>query len=209
MPDMRVNRYYLLALAVSLAALFSVRLYLEADDPELAERVLVVGFCAVLFTLGILAWRGARKSGFDAVAAETERLRRSGMLDSRSHRISRAFHVAESAVEGPHYFLEIEDGRVLYLAGQYLYQEDGEGLFPAARITIVRHKKHGYVVDLVCDGGHVALAADLPAAPRAWEPYADGDMLDTPFDELLADCGLAAQKDGSDMTADTNKTAGS
>ena len=192
---MRVNRSYLLALAVSLAALFSLRFYLEKDDPELAERVLVFGFCAVLFILGILAWRGARKSGFDAVAAEMERLRRAGLLNTRSHQVARAFRIAESAVEGPHYFLELKDGHVLYLAGQYLYQEDGEGLFPAEHVTIVRHKEHGYVVDLVCDGGRVELAVDLPAAPYAWEPYADGDVLDIPFDELLADCISPAPAD--------------
>lgn len=193
---MRVNRYYLLALAVSLAALFSLRLYLEAEEPELAEHILVVGFCAVLFILGILAWRGARKSGFEAVAAETKRLRRAGLLDSRSHRVGRALRIAESAVEGPHYLLEIEDGRVLYLAGQYLYQEDGEGLFPAERVTIVRHKEHGYVVELVCEGDRVELAADLPASPHVWEPYADGDLPDIAFDELLAACASTAHVDG-------------
>ncbi len=191
---MRVNRCYLLALAVILAVLFALRLYLAPEYPELAERILVVGFCATLFVLGLLAWRGARQSGFDAVAAETERLRRAGLLDSRTYRIRRAFRIAESAVEGPHYFLETDESRVLYLAGQYLYQEDEDGLFPAAEITVVRHREHGYVVDLVCDGERVALNADLNATPAAWQSFADGDILETPFDKLLATCGQAAEE---------------
>lgn len=188
---LRVNRSYLLALGVILALLFSIRLYLADQNPELGERILVVGFCAALFLLGLLAWRGARKSGFDAVAAETERLRNAGLLLTCSYTVRRAFRIAESAVEGPHYFLEMQDGRVLYLAGQYLYQEDSDELFPASEITLVRHREHNYVVDLICDGRHIPLEDDLPACASAWEGREDGQWLETTFDDQLAACRRA------------------
>lgn len=185
---LRVNRCYLLALGAILAVLFATRLYLADTNPELGERILVVGFCATLFVLGLLAWRGARKSGFDAVAAETERLKNAGLLLSQPYVVQRAFRIAESAVEGPHYFLETDDGRVLYLAGQYLYQEDDNELFPTPAFTIVRHADHGYVVDLVCEGERLSLEADLPACPQSWDGLEDGQWLRGSFDELLAAC---------------------
>lgn len=195
---LRVNRSYLLALGVILAALFTVRIYLADTQPELGERILVVGFCAALFVLGLLAWRGARQSGYDAVAAETERLRNAGQLVTQPYAIRRAFRIAESAVEGPHYFLETNDGRVLYLAGQYLYQEDGAELFPSPSIILERHAEHGYVVDLVCEGERLPLEADLPAAPRAWEGLEDGQWLEGTFDEQLAACRRTHQQSAAE-----------
>ena len=61
----------------------------------------------------------------------------------------RAFGVKEFEDEGLHYFLELTDGRVLVLSGQYLYDyeaisDDSETnrprAFPCSEFTLRRHK---------------------------------------------------------------------
>ncbi|MCL4180209.1 MAG: hypothetical protein KJ072_21010 [Verrucomicrobia bacterium] len=89
-------------------------------------------------------------------------LEQKGLLASESFSARRAFQVEEFEDEGSHYFMELEDGRVLYLNGQYLYDyaeisDDPElkqpRSFPCSRFTVRRHKSEGYVVDIVCEGG--------------------------------------------------------
>ena len=85
-----------------------------------------------------------------------------GMLIIEDFQATRAFEVEESD-EGPHFFLELQDGSVLYLNGQYLdpyvYPEDGDDdsaeeipLFPCTEFTIKRHRQKGWVVELLCHG---------------------------------------------------------
>ena len=82
-------------------------------------------------------------------------LEKLGLLESTTFRATRAFGVEEFEDEGLHYFLELTDGRVLFLSGQYLYDyepisDDPETnqprLFPSTEFTVRRHKKEGYVV---------------------------------------------------------------
>ena len=63
--------------------------------------------------------------------------------------------------EGLHYFIELVDGRVLFLSGQYLYDyepisDDPESnqprSFPCTEFTVRRHKNDGCVVDLLRAG---------------------------------------------------------
>lgn len=85
-----------------------------------------------------------------------------GLLVSTDFRARRAFQVEEYEDEGPHYVLELEDGSVLYLNGQYLYDyeaiEDDDPefhqprRFPCTEFTVRRHRDKGYVVDLDCRG---------------------------------------------------------
>lgn len=49
------------------------------------------------------------------------RLEEKGLLVSSDFQARRAFGVREFDDEGLHYFLELADGRVLFLSGQYLY----------------------------------------------------------------------------------------
>lgn len=74
--------------------------------------------------------------------------------------------------EGLHYFLELADGRVLFMSGQYLYDfepisDDPEmnqpRSFPCSEFTVRRHTKEGYVVDMVCGG--TVLEPEVSAPP--------------------------------------------
>ncbi len=80
-----------------------------------------------------------------------------GLLVSTAYRAGRAFQTEEAEDEGSHYFLELEDGRVLYLTGQYLYNyeplEKGETRrFPCTEFQVRHHKTGGYTMDILCGG---------------------------------------------------------
>ena len=104
-----------------------------------------------------------------------QELERKDLLVPTSYRARRAFQVEEFEDEGSHYFIELEDGKVLYLCGQYLYEyepiDDDPELkqgrrFPCAEFTIRKHREKGFVVDILCGG-----------------PVIGPDMLAPPFSE--------------------------
>jgi hypothetical protein len=121
-----------------------------------------------------------------------------GLLVSSDFEARRAFGIAESDDEGLHYFLELGDGRVLYLTGQYLYDyepiSDESELnqprrFPCTAFTIRRHKTEGYVLEIVCRG--TVIEPEFIAPPltrrrrRSISPLQDGQILsDRPYDGL-------------------------
>ncbi len=169
--------------------------------------VIGVGFGFLLLVLSIAAlvlfnpwW--ANPLGRMTPEELLRRLEDEELLVSSDFRARRAFSVAEADEEGLHYFLELVDGRVLYLSGQYLHDyepiADGpEGnqprRFPCTDFTVRRHKIQRYVVDLVCRGR--VLEPEFIAPPftrRAGHSFGapeDGQVLsDRPYDlmqELL------------------------
>jgi hypothetical protein len=109
-----------------------------------------------------------------------------GLLTSESFKAKRAFQVEEFEDEGSHYFLELENGSVLFMTGQYLYeyeplQKRGEVLrsrrFPNTEFTVQRHKDKKYVIDIVCKG--------LPIEPEVVAPPFDDN--DFKFDRFPED----------------------
>lgn len=91
----------------------------------------------------------------------TKKLEEEGLLAAQDFEVRRAFEIREFEDEGMHYMLELTDGSVLYLNGQYLYEyeliEDDPEFnqprrFPCTSFTIRRHAEDGYVVDIICRG---------------------------------------------------------
>jgi hypothetical protein len=105
---------------------------------------------------------GARPSfGGQSQNDYVQDLERKGLLVSTGYRARRAFQVEEFEDEGSHYFIELEDGAVLYLCGQYLYEYEPidddpelkqERRFPCSEFTVRRNRKKGFVVDILCGG---------------------------------------------------------
>jgi hypothetical protein len=94
-----------------------------------------------------------------------------GLLVSETFQATRAFQVEEFEDEGSHYFIELADGTVLYLNGQYLYDyeqiTDEPALnrsrrFPCSRFTVRRHKTAGYVVEIACAGDVLQPECEAP-----------------------------------------------
>lgn len=183
---MRANRLYIAVLFASVAVLAVVYAAFREKCSEMAETVLVLGFCSTLFSLGFLAWRGAGRAGIRAWERELDRLRKQNLLRQDTYFVTRAFRLAEQDAEGPCYFLELKDRRVLCLFGQYLYAENERGNFPSDEITVLRHAERGDVLDLICGEQRVPLSADLPVGNKDGR-WKDGEITAVSFDALLAE----------------------
>jgi hypothetical protein len=121
-----------------------------------------------------------------------------GLVVSSDFEARRAFGIEESDDEGLHYFLDLGDGRVLYLTGQYLYDyepiSDEAELnqprrFPCTAFTVRRHKTEGHVVEIVCRGTVIEPEFIAPALTRRGRrsigPLQDGQVLSNrPYDGL-------------------------
>jgi hypothetical protein len=127
-------------------------------------------------------------------------LRNSGLLEEQSFQALRAFEVKEYEDEGRHFFLELADGSILYLNGQYLYDYDATRespevatpeTFPSTEFTIVRHKTEGYVVEILPQGRKLVPEKRFkPDHLRAGREVFDGDIIrDCNYDELFSHRG--------------------
>lgn len=143
-------------------------------------------------------------AGIDAEEAIRE-LDARGLLDLREFRATRAFGVDEFEDEGLHYYVELDDKRVLFLSGQYLYdfepdpKSDRPRSFPCTEFAIRRHKREGYFVSIECRGRVLEPEVIAPPfRPRDWEDEIprDGEVIeDTPY-ERLKDARLDAERRG-------------
>lgn len=133
---------------------------------RLPRPVLGVITSAVLFVLLAAAmWLFNRKPlnllGLKSPEEHLRDLEARGLVESSEFVATRAFEVEETEDEGLHYFLALEDGGVLYLTGQCLYDfveitDDPEfnqpRRFPCTEFTILRHKIDRYILDIRCRG---------------------------------------------------------
>jgi hypothetical protein len=115
----------------------------------------------ILLSLWLFNPRGSDPLGRKTAQEHIRELEQLDLLESTAFRATRAFGVEEFEDEGLHYFLELVDRRVLFLSGQYLYDyepiSDDTDVnqprsFPCTEFTVRRHKRHGYVVELLCGG---------------------------------------------------------
>ncbi len=90
-----------------------------------------------------------------------QELEQQGLLESISYQARRAFQVEEFEDEGSHYYIELENGSVLFLSGQYLYEyEPGDNnkkfsqprYFPCTEFTVLRRLPDRHVIDLLRQG---------------------------------------------------------
>ncbi len=107
-----------------------------------------------------------------------ENLEAQGLVISQDFQAKRAFEVDEFEDEGRSMFIELADGSVLFLTGQYLYdygiEEPGTvdgstGAFPTTEFTIRRHRTQGYVLDIISRGRQ--LKPEFLANPFGPETY--------------------------------------
>ena len=94
------------------------------------------------------------------------------LLTTEKFNPKRAFQVEEFEDEGSHYFVELEDGSVLFLSGQYLYEYEtlkkGKEVmhplrFPNTEFIIRRHSVKSYVIDVLCYGSVIEPEVVAPA----------------------------------------------
>ncbi len=66
-----------------------------------------------------------------------------GYVDCTTYAITDAVAVEEHEDEGPSYYLLLDDGRTLFLSGQYLYEPADEDGFPWAAYAPSPDPSHG------------------------------------------------------------------
>ena len=133
-------------------------------------------------------------------AAEYPRMhepKQHGPMETVEFNANRAFQVHAFEDEGASYFVELSDGRVLHLAGQYLddlaeITDDPENnhpqLFPCARFRVTRRKDTGRVHELEPLSPPFTSDAEFPPftaedLKAGWRP-ADGAILTESYDAL-------------------------
>jgi len=126
----------------------------------------LIGISMPLLMLALIAAAFAlfNSSGSRSLIAQAntvETLEKKGLLVAEAFEAKRAFQLEEFEDEGAHYFIELVNGSVMYLNGQYLYdyepidddaQNNQSRKFPCTNFSVRRHKSEGYVVDIVCSG---------------------------------------------------------
>lgn len=140
------------------------------------------------------------------------RLEDEGLLEASDFQARRAFGVREFDDEGLHYFLELADGRVLFLSGQYLcdYEpitDPDEDVseprrFPCTDFTIRRHKTERYVVEIICRGTVIEPEFIAPPFPKheRWSGCIpeDGQLIsDLNYNALKASMGAGVSSAGA------------
>jgi len=156
-------------------------------------------FAAIIASLFIFNKSGYRpnlsRKSFEEQLAELEQ---KGLLLNESFKARRAFQVEEYEDEGSHYFIELSDGGILFLTGQYLYEYEEirddpelnqERQFPCSEFTIQRRKDAGYVMRIICAGKVLPIECVAPpfaksAFDRGLVPD-DGHVLrNRPYEDL-------------------------
>jgi hypothetical protein len=148
---------------------------------------------------GAIAWHFCGRPSLkptDFARTDYEKL---GLLVSEEFVVRRAFEVEEYEDEGLHFFLELEDGRVLFLCGQYLYDyqdisDDPElnqkASFPCQKFTVRRHKNEHWVHSILIHGPYLKPEAKLPHYSKAYKKEfgfpSDGEIFTTPYDDILS-----------------------
>ena len=78
-----------------------------------------------------------------------------GTVQVTRYDVTDALAVEEFEDEGLSYYLELTDGRVVFLMGQYLYEPVEQAQFPARRLEIVRTAVTGTVLRVTALGPHL------------------------------------------------------
>jgi hypothetical protein len=114
---------FFVLVSLGLSVVFISRFFPVAVPVWIVVPLLIVGFFVFVFlAMGLFGGKGPRRISAEAYAARIRKLEDDGLLVLQSFRACRAFQVDEFEDEGSHYYVELEDGAVLFLTGQYLYK---------------------------------------------------------------------------------------
>ena len=124
--------------------------------------------------------------------ARAARMLAAGDIDEEKVTVVDAIEVEESEDEGPHYYLKLGDGRVLFLSGQYLLEvfggPDDDDWTPRSSLTIRRSVATGEIVHAEAKGKRVPPSTTRPPFTDVEQDLRlvpdDGAIVALPFDSL-------------------------
>jgi hypothetical protein len=149
----------------------------------------------VVIALGVagVVFRRLRRGGRSQWLTLVERDLAGGMARVSEARVTDAIRVEEAEDEGSSYYLQLDDSRVLFLTGQYLYEVEEDRSFPNTRVTVLRAPATRVVLGVSCEGSAFAPSGTLP--PFATDEYdqgrvpEDGAVLELDFTSLRRRAG--------------------
>ena len=164
-----------------------------------APIVMPIVFFGALFTA--YKWFGGSEMGMSIEEMEAQ-----GLVERFDYKAKHAFCVREDEDMESHYFVELADGILLYLNGQYLFdyepieefddpKNNQQRNFPNSDFSVYRHKADNYTVEIKTRGDVFIpeLELVLPSFPakahRAGLRINDGDIIrDKAYDEIKIWC---------------------
>jgi hypothetical protein len=165
-------------------------------SPDLSSWFVGPGMLMVFFASLVVASLAFNQRTFTRLSVEEQAKRiteheEKGWLVEQEFIATRAFQIEEFEHEGSSYFLELSDGRVLFMTGQYLYDyEDEPRRFPNRHFLVSRYRFDHSVERLKCSAE--VLEVDGIAPPYFGDDYAenvpqDGAILDNvTYDQIFS-----------------------
>jgi hypothetical protein len=158
-----------------LALLLAVGLVLPRPSPA-GMLVIIHILLVVCLTGAFLFFRRRSRAAYDrdlaALRARYADDLKALQLEEWRVRIVDALQVEEVDDEGAQFFLELEDGRILFVMGQYLWDDDDESpQFPNRELLITRLPHAQDIFDMKYLGEYFPPSAER--APFTGEEYAD------------------------------------
>lgn len=156
----------------------------------LIGTLLVAGYAALRFWLATDPDLHKTSKSTEEFIAELEA---KNLVRREVYHARRAFQVEENEDEGSNYFLELADGRVLFISGQMLYEYEpdesgGPRRFPCTEFELVLKSGTRDMLDLHCRGQ--ALEPEVLAPAFTIEDFKSGwtpenlEILDKPYETL-------------------------
>lgn len=147
--------------------------------------MLVAGLISLILAY---KWHEATRRAYDYDTGEVDSNLKNGMAEVCTFDVTGAVEVKEFEDEGSHYYLDIGEGKVLFLSGQYLYEYEDAKQFPNTRFQTIRAAKSRWIFGLKLLGNYLSPVFTLPAFSKAdYEKGVipcDGDVLELDFDTL-------------------------
>lgn len=123
-----------------------------------------------LVTVAVILFLGGSALAWRSVSTRSKRMRQAAwqhyaadMLGDEVEEwqvgIRDAIRVEEFEDEGSQYFLELDDGRVIFLMGQYLYEHEAAKRFPCTALRLVRLPHSHEIIEIECQGTPLAASA--------------------------------------------------
>ena len=171
----------------------------SAPEWQTGIAILMSAGLSLYLTNMLVNVRGTRFWSISRAPESTEQLEQEGLLSSTEFHATRAFQVEEFHDEGSNYFLELQDGSVLFLSGHYLCEHEPlefddrivqQREFPCTEF-VVRRRDDGSVADIQCRGR--VLEPEVVTPPFPEEDFRnkalpkDGDIVSSStYDEVKA-----------------------
>jgi hypothetical protein len=111
-----------------------------------------------------------------------------GQAEEVSYEAVDAIQVEEDSDLGSNYYVRLNDGQVLFLCGQYLYELEDAQTFPSTQFTLVRTPHARMFLDLRVSGSYLRPSTTRPRFTdqeyRSGVVPHNGDLLDLNFETL-------------------------